>query len=67
MPIYEYLCTQCHHRFSVLQRMGEGNENLRCEQCGTPKPVRQFSTFASQSSAGQTGSSAGMSAPRGFS
>jgi len=37
MPIYEYKCPVCNHRFSVLQRLGEGNEHLRCEKCGEPK------------------------------
>lgn len=55
MPIYEYQCEQCHHRFSVLQRMGAGNEHLVCELCGTPKPKKQFSTFASSG-----GSSSGL-------
>ena len=50
MPIYEYKCSVCDHRFSVLQRIGEGNEHLRCEKCGESKPVKQFSTFASSSS-----------------
>jgi putative FmdB family regulatory protein len=64
MPIYEYKCPVCNHRFSILQRLGEGNENLNCEQCGAPRPVKQFSTFAS------TGASAGSdsfasSAPSG--
>lgn len=49
MPIYEYKCEACQHRFSILQRMGEGNEHLVCEKCGVPKPVKQFSTFASNS------------------
>ena len=47
MPIYEYKCCTCEHRFSVLQRIGEENEHLRCEKCGEPKPIKQFSTFAS--------------------
>jgi putative FmdB family regulatory protein len=47
MPIYEYKCPACDHRFSVLQRIGEGNEHLLCDHCGAPKPVKQFSTFAS--------------------
>ncbi len=47
MPIYEYKCSVCEHRFAVLQRIGEGNEHLNCEKCGTPKPRKQFSTFAS--------------------
>ena len=49
MPIYEYKCSGCNHQFSVLQRLGEGNEHLRCEKCGEPKPIKQFSTFASSS------------------
>jgi putative FmdB family regulatory protein len=65
MPIYEYKCTVCHHRFSVLQRIGEGNEQLRCEKCGAPKPVKQFSTFAS-SSGGHSGSATSSLASGGF-
>ncbi len=56
MPIYEYKCPVCHHRFSILQRIGENNDRLRCEKCGAPKPVKQFSTFAS------TGNSVGNNA-----
>jgi putative FmdB family regulatory protein len=56
MPIYEYKCNVCEHRFSVLQRMGEGNEHLVCEKCGASKPSKQFSTFAS----GSGSSSGGM-------
>jgi putative FmdB family regulatory protein len=52
MPIYEYTCSACQHRFSVLQRMGEGNEQLVCEKCGAPKPVKQFSTFAASGGGG---------------
>lgn len=37
MPIYEYKCTVCEHRFSVLQSMGEDNTRLVCEKCGAPK------------------------------
>ena len=47
MPIYEYKCPVCGHRFSILQKIGEGNEHLRCEKCGAPKPIKQFSNFAS--------------------
>jgi putative FmdB family regulatory protein len=49
MPIYEYKCRACDHRFAVLQRIGEGNEHLTCEKCGESKPTKQFSTFASSS------------------
>ena len=56
MPLYEYRCADCGHRFEVLQRMGEGNESLTCPECGSPRPERQLSTFASAGgSAGGTG------------
>ncbi len=63
MPIYEYKCGACDHRFSVLQRMGEGNAHLVCEQCGAPKPAKQFSSFASGS--GSSGGGPASHAPSG--
>ncbi len=46
MPIYEYCCRQCGHRFEVLQRLGEGAEQLRCPQCGADKPLKQVAACA---------------------
>ena len=46
MPLYEYSCRECGHRFEVLQRMGEGGERLTCPRCATPAPERRMSTFA---------------------
>jgi putative FmdB family regulatory protein len=60
MPIYEYKCRACNHRFSVLQRVGAGNEDLRCEKCGEPRPIKQFSTFASSGTAGDAGAGGGQ-------
>ena len=62
MPLYEYRCPQCDHRFEVLQRMGEGADGLTCPQCGAEKPVKQFSTFAATGDAAFGGS---CSAPAG--
>ena len=64
MPLYEYRCPQCDHRFEVLQRMGEGAEGLSCPACGTEKPVKQLSTFASTGSSA-VGFGGGCSAPAG--
>lgn len=47
MPLYEYQCSQCGHRFEVLQRMGEGAEALTCPRCQAARPEKKFSTFAS--------------------
>lgn len=52
MPLYEYRCPECGHRFEMLQRMGEGAEGLACPRCGAGKMEKQFSTFAASSSGG---------------
>jgi putative FmdB family regulatory protein len=47
MPIYEYRCRDCEHRFEILQRMGPGPEGLACPRCGADQLQKQYSTFAS--------------------
>ncbi|HEX2254573.1 MAG TPA: zinc ribbon domain-containing protein [Thermoanaerobaculia bacterium] len=58
MPLYEYRCDGCGHRFEVLQRMGEGGEDLLCPRCGAERPARQLSTFAAASGASAAASGA---------
>lgn len=52
MPLYEYACPDCHERFEVLQRMGDGAEGVRCLACGGEHAERQLSTFAAAVSGG---------------
>ena len=54
MPLYEYQCRECGHRFEILQRLGEGAEGLVCPACGEKRLAKQFSTFASGSGSGST-------------
>lgn len=35
MPIYEYQCTDCGHRFEVMQRLSE-EPIATCTECGSP-------------------------------
>lgn len=35
MPVYEYLCQSCQHRFEVKQRMSDPPLTA-CERCGQP-------------------------------
>jgi putative FmdB family regulatory protein len=65
MPIYEYRCSACAHRFEVLQRMGDGAEGLACPSCGAPRVEKQFSTFAAGAGAGasQAAPAGGCGAP----
>lgn len=39
MPIYEYQCLECNHKFEVKQSMNDEPLNS-CEKCG--KPVRKL-------------------------
>jgi putative FmdB family regulatory protein len=52
MPLYEYRCRDCGHRFEILQRLGQGAEGLACPRCGADQLDKQYSTFASN--AGET-------------
>lgn len=59
MPLYEYRCAACAHRFEVLQRLGDDAEGIVCPSCGEAKVLRQLSTFAARGSAASSASVAG--------
>ncbi len=54
MPLYEYRCTECDHRFEILQRLGDGVEGLTCPTCGTERLEKMFSTFAAAATQAST-------------
>lgn len=62
MPIYEYRCRDCGHRFEMLQRMGEGGEGLACPRCGAGRVEKQFSTFAAAGGVREAPASCGAGA-----
>lgn len=35
MPIYDYVCTACHHRFEVFHGLNEAGPH-QCPECGSP-------------------------------
>jgi putative FmdB family regulatory protein len=45
MPIYQYQCEQCEHRFDLRKGIDEGDEKLKCPKCGVEHPRRVFSAF----------------------
>lgn len=49
MPIYEYVCNQCHHPFEALVR---GDEKPECPHCGSSKLNKQFSVLSAHSQGG---------------
>lgn len=46
MPLYEYECLKCQHKFSEIIFEKEEEKNLRCPQCKSKKLERLFSSFA---------------------
>jgi putative FmdB family regulatory protein len=43
VPIYEYVCQQCRHRFELLSFAAAAPI---CPRCSAEDPARQLSTFA---------------------
>jgi putative FmdB family regulatory protein len=56
MPIYEYQCRECQHKFEVLQKMGEDGQRLKCPKCDADKPTKVFSVFAGGTSSDNSSS-----------
>ena len=46
MPIYEFRCEACDHRFEELvgSHVGVGEEDVRCPECGSDRVERQISS-----------------------
>lgn len=45
MPIYEFRCQSCGHRFERLQKISEPDPE-RCPECGAPEVARLISPAA---------------------
>ena len=46
MPLYEFLCEDCHKEFSkVLTLTEHEKENVKCPFCGSTKVVQEASAF----------------------
>lgn len=43
MPLYEYLCSDCHHDFEFLVY---GSQSPSCPECQSTKLEKRFSVFA---------------------
>ncbi len=45
MPLFEYQCKKCGHRFEELQK-GSSAKPPKCPKCESGKTERQLSTFS---------------------
>ena len=48
MPIFEYLCAECGHKFEAIVL---GDQKAECPQCHTAKLEQQLSRFSAHSQA----------------
>jgi len=46
MPLYEYRCSNCHRRVTLLIRNFSESSSITCPNCGSTELNRLFSTFA---------------------
>ncbi len=52
MPIYEYSCSKCCERFSVMQKMDTGPNDTHCPKCGSTQVKKLISSFCCSSGSG---------------
>ncbi|MFH1862446.1 MAG: zinc ribbon domain-containing protein [bacterium] len=62
MPIFEYHCPDCQEDFEELRTLSDRDRELPCPRCGSLRPQRRVSLFASASSAASVSTSC---TPRG--
>lgn len=65
MPLFEFLCEACGHRFEELVRAGaaaDETDELRCAECGTTRVIRLPSAFAAQRGSDSAGTRRGVAA-----
>jgi len=45
MPIYEFECTKCRHKFDSILKVDESYDSLTCPRCGKGAPKKLISSF----------------------
>ena len=48
MPIYEYCCAKCNHKFELLRSFDRAKEDASCPRCRQPakKILSRFASFS---------------------
>jgi putative FmdB family regulatory protein len=49
MPIYEYVCLDCHAMSDALRPMAQADAPIVCQTCGSEHSSRTLSVFNAQS------------------
>lgn len=48
MPIYEYVCQDCHEKYEKLVRSLNAKIELECPRCGSPHAEKALSVFGAR-------------------
>lgn len=59
MPIFEYRCSSCGHKFEDIRTQAEADKVGDCPKCGKPKVERVMSAFSCGPGCSSTGPSWG--------
>ena len=46
MPLYDYRCRECGHKFEALKSNEEKDKDAECPVCGAKNPHRLISLFS---------------------
>ncbi len=67
MPVYEYICLECHEKFDSLRAMSEADAPIACDACGGNRTSRTLSVFYTHTNGGTTaaGAAAGCACSAG--
>ena len=49
MPIYEYICNQCSHKFEAMRSFSQADAPIKCNHCGSDDTHRAISLCFSKS------------------
>ncbi len=52
MPIYEYKCSNCDHKFEILHRSITKVEDVNCPKCKSAEIKKMLSTFSASFNGG---------------
>jgi putative FmdB family regulatory protein len=63
MPLYEYQCPDCDARFDRLIRSSDSAPKIICPTCGSERPERLLSMFATSGPRSSSSSSSSAAAP----
>lgn len=45
MPVYDYVCLDCHETFELILTLKEHEANAKCPKCGSRKVEQEATAF----------------------